>query len=185
MANIDKDKLNQTYGINDDKFIEYLNKFNTLKKIVNIGDATVVPKEKIMNVYNRFIYYNSLGHNLDTIVDETIPIIKKLFFDNESGYYNYKLPAIDTSLINTEDKCLVFISNRICMLRLIFSTKVEIPANTLLFKLAPSPVSNICETVITNNGDVKFLIDYDGIVTTNKILPNTVVNTSVTYIISK
>ena len=182
---IDKDKLIQVYGIDDDKFVEYLNKFATFKKIVNIGDSTVVPKEKIMNVYNRFIYYNSLGHNLDTIVTETLPIIKKLFFSDQTGYYKYYLPEIDKSLIDTAKKSIIFISNRICMVRLMFTTKVEIPTNTLLFDITPSPVANICETVTTDNGDVKLLIDYDGIFTMNKIPPNTYVNTSFTYIISQ
>ena len=184
MANIDKDNLIQVYGIDDDKFIEYLNKFNTFKKIVNIGDPIVVPKEKIVNVYNRFIYYNSLGHNLDTIVDETIPIIKKLFFHNGNGYYTYKLPESDPSLLSAVNS-LVVISNRICQLRLIFTTKVEIPAETFLFDLTPSPRTNFCKTLITNNGNVNLLIDYDGIFTKNKILANTYVNTSITYVISK
>ena len=184
MANIDKDKLIQTYGIDDDIFIEYLNKFFTLKKIVNIGDSNVVPKEKIINLYNSFIYYKSLGHNLDTIVDETIPIIKNLFFNNGNGYYGYKLPVIDSSLINANNS-VVYISDRICMLKLNFNSKVEIPQHTILFDISPSPMSNFRETIITNNGNVTLLIDYDGVFADNKILANTEVNKSITYIISK
>ena len=71
MADINKTKFIQTYGIDDDNFLTYLNKFATLKKIVGMGRLDVISKEKINHLYNRFIYYNSLGHNLETIIEET------------------------------------------------------------------------------------------------------------------
>ena len=88
MADINKTKFVQTYGIDDDNFITYLNKFSTLKKMVALERLDVIPKENINHLYNRFIYYNSLGHTLNTIIEETTPDIRRLFFQNGDGYFD-------------------------------------------------------------------------------------------------
>ena len=183
---IDKTKFIQTYGINDNKFIEYLNKFATLKKIVNMDRLDVISKEKLNHLYNRFIYYNSLGHNLDTIVEETTPIIRNLFYYNGNGHFEYKLPDSDGTMCDLNDS-YVAISGRVCQVKLNFITKREIKDGELLFPLIPAPVSLFRLNIARNTGIVTLLINDDGIIyngTTN--LPiNSYVPTTFTYIFKK
>ena len=131
---VDKTKFIKTYGINDDNFISYLNKFGTLKKIVNMCRLDVISKEKLNHLYNRYIYYNSLGHNLDTIVEETTPIIRNLFYYNGNGHFEYKLPGDDETVIDANSS-YVTISGRVCQVKLAFRNKKELKGSVLLFSL--------------------------------------------------
>ena len=188
MANINKDKFIQTYGINDDKFIEYLNKFGTLKKIVNMDRLDVVSKEKLNHLYNRFIYYNSLGHNLDTIVEETTPIIRNLFYFNGNGYFEYKLPDNNITLSNTNNSYIT-ISGRVCQVKLAFCNNKELKAGDIIFNLIPAPVSefriNVNETKSKNS--ISFIIDNDGIKYGSDVnLPiNSAISDTFTYLFRK
>ena len=133
MANIDKTKFIQTYGIDDDNFLAYLNKFDTLKKIIGMERLDIIPKESIRHLYNTFIYYNSLGHNLNTIVDETTPKVRELFFFNEHGYFEYNLPTIDTTSV-TDVYSRVTISGRTCQIKIYFKTTNTIPKKSFRHK---------------------------------------------------
>ena len=183
---IDKDKLIQTYGINDDKFIEYLNKFATLKKIVNMCRLDVISKEKLNNLYNRYIYYNSLGHNLNTIVEETMPNIRNLFFFDGNGYFQYELPFIKTTGISGNYSS-VAISDRVCQLKIAFDNKTELPSGTLLYELLPAPfipfrISVYCDTL----PNPTLIVSDDGItVGYDDIPPNSKVSGEITYIIKR
>ena len=183
---IDKDKLIETYGIDDDNFINYLNKFGTLKKIVNMCRLDVISKEKLNHLYNRFIYYNSLGHNLDTIVEETTPIIRNLFYFNGNGHFEYKLPDDDGLLCATND-CLVFISGRVCQINLAFTNKKEIKENDLLFSLIPAPISRFRVKIFTKSGDITLIIDDNGInyASTTDLPINSFISDTFTYIFKK
>ena len=185
MANIDKTNFIQTYGIDDDNFISYLNKFDTFKKIINMGNIDIIPIDKLNELYYRFIYYNSLGHNLDTIVDETLPIIKKLFYYDNNGFCSYTLPPIDTSMI-TLNYSTVTISDRICQVKLLFTSLTEIPKGTLLFEFLPSPYIDFRTLIQTNKGNKLLRVVNDGILFETETLPiNTQVNDSFTFIIRK
>ena len=81
MADINKTSIINTYGIDDDNFIAYLNKFKTFKNMINTGNTAIIPVDKLKELYYLFIYYCSLGHNLHTIVNETTNKVKKLFFN--------------------------------------------------------------------------------------------------------
>ena len=185
MANIDKTKLIQTYGIDDDNFIAYLNKFATLKKIVDMERLDIIPKDKLTHLYNRFIYYNSLGHNLNTIVEETTPKIRELFFFNGDGYFEYNLPVSDTTkMSNNYSK--VTISGRICQVKIQFKTVDTIPSDTLLFELLPAPFSNFNTVITYRNNDIPLYVCDDGIkLVTNSIQANIDVRDTITYIIKK
>ena len=187
MANINKTKFIQTYGIDDDNFLAYLNKFKTLKKIVDMGDLNVIPVDKLKHLYNTFIYYNSLGHDLDTIVDETTPKVRELFFFNGDGYFEYKLPPTNPSDL---DGVLtnVSISGRVCQVKLQFTTKRELDLNDIIFDLIPAPFSSFREVLFSPSiGEVSIHVTDDGIVlyTGNKIPTNTFITGSFTYIIKK
>lgn len=187
MADIDKTKFIKTYGIDDDNFITYLNKFATLKKMIGMERLDVIPKESVRHLYNRFIYYNSLGHNLDTIVDETTSDIKTLFFFNEHGYFEYKLPPANPSELD-EVMATVSISGRICQVRLQFKTKKELDLNNVIFDLIPAPYSSFRAILFSpSSGVVSIYVNDEGIVlySTTKIPANTFITGSFTYIIKK
>ena len=184
MADIDKTKFIQTYGIDDDNFLIYLNKFKTLKKIVGMERLDVIPKESVRHLYNRFIYYNSLGHNLDTIVEETTSDIRTLFFFNEHGYFEYSLPVSNTTSI-TDSYSKVTISGRICQIKIHFKTTNTIPKNTLIFELIPAPFSVFNTSINYSNTNVSIYIDDNGLSVTSDIPANTTVGGIITYIIKK
>ena len=185
MADINKTKFIQTYGIDDDNFLTYLNKFATLKKIVGMGRLDIMPKEKIRHLYNRFIYYNSLGHNLNTIVEETTSDIRRLFFFNGDGYFDYILPCYDTT--NMKDNfSRVSVCGRICQVKIQFKTVNEIPANTLLFELTPAPIYNFNTVGNYKNVFIPLYIYEDGIKLSHNSIPaNTDIRDTITYVIRK
>ena len=187
MADINKTKFIKTYGIDDDNFLAYLNKFGTLKKIVDMGRLEVISKDKLNHLYNRFIYYNSLGHTLDTIVDETTTDIRSLFFQNGDGYFEYKLPPTNPSDLD-EVLATVSISNRICQVKLQFMTKRELDLNDIIFDLIPAPYSSFRAILFSPTNSVKSIfVNDDGIVlySTTKIPANTFITGSFSYIIKK
>ena len=186
MAGINKTKFIKTYGIDDDNFLAYLNKFPTLKKMVALERLDVIPKDSIRDLYNRFIYYNSLGHTLNTIVEETTPDIRSLFFQNGNGYFEYKLSSADTTKINSAF-ARVGISNRICEIKIQFGTLKELNENDLLFDLVPAPFIDSTFNIFSKTGNNAVLkIDNDGIKVANGKLPssNEFIGTF-TYIIKK
>lgn len=185
MANINKTKFIKNYGIDDDNFLAYLNKFDTFKKIVDIGLLDVISKENINHLYNRFIYYNSLGHDLVTIVEETIPDIKNLFFFNGNGYAEYSLPANTSKISSSFSR--VTISDRICHVKLQFTIKQTLNKHDIIFALTPAPSIDFGFKLFNNdgvNGELK--ITDDGVKVNSETFPNSgeFVGT-VTYIIKK
>ena len=183
---IDKDKFIQVYGIDDDNFITYLNKFGTLKKIVNMDRLDVISKEKLNHLYNRYIYFNSLGHNLDTIVEETTPIIRNLFYFNGNGHFEYILPDDDGTLCSM-NKSFVTISGRVCQVKINLSTKKELKNGDYLFSLIPAPVSEFRLNIPRNAGNLSFMIDDNGIEydTKDNLQPPAYISASITYIFRK
>ena len=185
MADINKTSFINTYGIDDDNFLVYLNKFGTLKKIVDMGRLDVISKEKLNHLYNRFIYYNSLGHTLDTIVNETTSDIRSLFFFNGNGYFMYILPPTNSISIK-DNSSVVAISGRTCQVKLVFVANTEIKKDTLIFNLTPAPFYAFRADITTNTNNVEFTVNDDGIVLNNGSIPaNTKVSGSITYIIKK
>lgn len=187
MANINKTNFIKTYGIDDDNFLAYLNKFGTLKKIVDMGRLEVISKEKLKHLYNRFIYYNSLGHTLDTIVEETTTDIRSLFFFNGDGYFEYILPPTNPSYLD-EVLASVSVFGRICQVKLQFKTKIELDLNNIIFDLIPAPYSSFRDILFSpTNNTIPIYVTDEGIVLyrTTKIPANTFITGSFTYIIKK
>ena len=187
MIDIDKNKLIKTYGIDDDNFISYLNKFKTLKKIINLGITTAIPVEKLRELYNIFVYYFSLGHDLNTIVNETIANVRSLFFFNGDGYFEYSLPVTDGIEVS-KNACAVAIDGRTCHVKIGLVTSKEIPQGTLIFKLAPAPYSECRSGVIwtSNSNDITLIADDNGIRLGNgNIAVNCTISGTFTYVIKK
>ena len=184
---IDKDKFIKTYGINDDKFIEYLNKFGTLKKVVNMGRLDIIPKEKLNHLYNRYIYYNSLGHNLETIAEETLPYVRNLFFFGGNGYLEYKLPVAD-GIEFSKNASAVSISGRTCHVKIGLIVTKPVPQDTVIFELTPAPFSECRSPVIwTSNSDyVSLIADDNGIrLAQGNLAKDCTISGAFTYVIGK
>lgn len=180
---VDKNVLTNVYGIDDDNFVDYLNKFSTLKKVINLATVEHLPVEKIRHLYNSFLYYFSLGHNLDTIVDETTPVIKRLFFFNGEGYLRYKLP--DDKRIRS-NYSFVDICGRISLIRLRFVTSQEITENDCLFETLPSPTMVLRTIIPTDVGSKNVVVSEDGLNIYNDTIPSdTVVSGTIVYPVIK
>lgn len=179
--NIDKTKFIKNYDIDDDNFIDYLNKTYTLKKIINLGNFNAISKEKLLNLYNIYVYYKSLGHTTTTILEETKPNIKNLFFFN--GYANFKYSLTPNSGINIiPNVSNVCISDSICTLILNFTNKNLLNNNLLLFSMIPAPKSEFQDIVNTTNGVISLKVNDDGISLVSGDLPaNTTVKGVITY----
>ena len=184
MIDIDKTKLIQTYGIDDDNFIAYLNKFKTLKKIINLGITNAIPVEKLRKLYNIFVYYFSLGHDLNTIAEETIPKIRELFFFNGNGYLTYNLTGGDNI---TGGYSRVSITGRICQVRIGFTTSKQINAGDLIYENAPAPIFEFRDTVSTNlSGNKVLKINETGIFLNEGTIPaNNAVYGETTFIVER
>ena len=183
MIDINKDKLIKVYGIDDDNFIAYLNKFKTLKKIINLGITSAIPVEKLRELYNIFVYYFSLGHDLDTIVNETITNVRTLFFFNGNGYLTYALG--DTN--NTKGSySRVAITGRICQVRIGFTTSKQINAGDLIYENAPAPIFEYRDDVYTNSGNKVLKINETGIyLNDGTIQVNSTVYGETTFIVER
>ena len=180
---VDKNILINVYGIDDNNFVTYLNKFNTLKKVFNLGAVKFLPAEKVRELYNSFIYYFSLGHNMDTIVNDTLPIVKKLFFLNGEGNLKYKLPDDERFEQNSS---YVHIVGRVCHIKLNFITTQEIKNNTVFFNFIPSPTLVHDSIISTSKGYVLLSIRNEGLLMIEDTLPvNTAVRGNLTYIVDK
>ena len=181
---VDKNILINLYGIDDDNFVDYLNKHNTVKKIINLGRVKHLPIEKIRELYNIFVYYFSLGHDLNTIVDETMPDIKRLFFFNGNGYLFYDLTGGDNI---TAGYSKVAIAGRICQVRIGFTAAKEIKEGDLIYDLVPAQIFEFRDSVSTNlSGDKVLRINETGIFLNEGTIPvNNSVYGDIIYIIGK
>ena len=169
---IDKNILINVYGIDDNNFVDYLNKFGTLKKVINLASVEHLPVKKVRELYNTYLYHFSLGHNIDTIIDETTPVIKRLFFFNGEGYLKYKLP--DDKRIRS-NYSYVEICGRICLLRLRFVTSQEITENDILFETLPSPTMVLRTIIPTDAGSKNVIVSDDGLNIYNDTIPSDII----------
>ena len=178
---IDKSKFIKNYNIDDNGFIDYLNKTYTLKKIINLGNFNAIPREKLLHLYNIYVYYKSLGHTTLTILEETKPNIKNLFFFN--GYANFMytvIPNSGVSIITNVSK--ICVSDSICTLILNFTNKNLLNNNLLLFSMIPAPKTEFQDIVNTTNGIISLKVNNDGISLVSGDLPaNTTVKGVITY----
>ena len=187
MANIVRQEFVNFYGIDDINFVAFLQFFDTFSKIVSMYNETVIPKNKMMHLYNRYIYYKSLGHDNKTITEEMLPYIRSEFFFDGNGTFEYKLPTKLNSI--SVNNSFVSISGKVCQIKFNFMVGQDINANSRLFDLSPAPFSPFEFYLPTVLGDAKnslhITINSDGIITMDKILTNTIVSGSITYIFTK
>ena len=181
MADINKTSIIKTYGIDDDNFIAYLNKFKTFKNMINTGNTTIIPVDKLKELYYLFVYYCSLGYNLDTIVNETTNKVKKLFFNEGNEFFQYDLIPVNSTTV-TGNYSRVIISGNICQIRTGFTSAKQLNKDVTLFSNIPSPVFEFRDIIYTNSGNKAIRVNGNGIMAYDVIPASNTVNGSITYI---
>ena len=175
------------YGIDDINFVAFLQSFDTFSKIISMYNETVIPKNKMIHLYNRYIYYNSLGHDNKTITEEMMPYIRSEFFFDGNATFEYKLSTKFNSI--SVNNSFVSISGKVCQIKFNFMVGQVINANARLFDLSPAPFSAFEFYLPTVLGGTKnslhITINSNGITSMDKIEPNTIVSGSITYIFTK
>ena len=77
--------------------------------------------DKLKELYYLFIYYCSIGYNLDTIVNETTNKVKKLFFNEGNEFFQYDLIPVNSTSV-TGNYSRVIITGNVCQIRLGFTS---------------------------------------------------------------
>ena len=181
MADINKTSIINTYGIDDDNFIAYLNKFKTFKNMINTGNTSIIPVDKLKELYYLFVYYCSLGHNLDTIVNETTNKVKKLFFNEGNEFFQYDLIPVNSTSVTGNYSRVIIVGN-ICQIRIGFTSSKQLNKDDILFSNIPSPVPEFRDIIYTNSGNKTIRINGNGIMVYDVIPASNTVNGSITYI---
>ena len=80
MKAINKTKFKQVYGIDDNNFINFLDDRNcaTFKSLSKYCDKNIISKKDMETVYNRYIYYKSIGLDDKTINGELKNVYREI-----------------------------------------------------------------------------------------------------------
>ena len=80
MKAINKTKFKQVYGIDDNNFISFLDDRNcaTFKSLSKYCDKNIISKKDMETVYNRYIYYKSIGLDDKTINGELKNVYREI-----------------------------------------------------------------------------------------------------------
>lgn len=103
MKAISTTKFKRAYGISDENFINFLDDRNyvTFKSLSKYCDKDIISKEDMETVYNRYIYYKSIGLDNKTINEELKNVYREIIhklnyikikdFEYNSGYIQLNL----------------------------------------------------------------------------------------------
>ena len=80
MKAINKTKFKQVYDIDDNNFISFLDDRNcaTFKSLSKYCDTNIISKKDMETVYNRYIYYKSIGLDDKTINGELKNVYREI-----------------------------------------------------------------------------------------------------------
>ena len=96
-------KFKQAYGISDENFMNFLDDRNyvTFKSLSKYCDTNIISKKDMETVYNRYIYYKSIGLDDKTINEELKNVYREIIhklnnikiknFEYNSGYIKLNL----------------------------------------------------------------------------------------------
>ena len=149
--------------------------------MINTGNTTIIPVDKLKELYYLFVYYCSIGYNLDTIVNETTNKVKKLFFNDGNEFFQYDLIPVNSTSV-TGNYSRVIITGNICQIRIGFTSSKQLNKDDILFSNIPSPVPEFRDIIYTNSGNKTIRINGNGIMVYDVIPASNTVNGSITYI---
>lgn len=174
-------KFKQAYGISDENFLKFIDDKNcaTFKSLSKYCDKNIISKKDMETVYNRYIYYKSIGLDDKTINEELKNVYREIIhklntvkikkFEYSSSYLQLNFEGAYNSLTFLDD--LIILSLEMEVTQAI--TGFNLP---LLYNL-PVPYG-VSELFLSNNakidsqGDMVFI---DG------TLAGTKIKTTITY----
>lgn len=181
MKSINKTKFKEAYNISDENFINFLNDRNyvTFKSLIRYYDTNIISKKDMETVYNRYIYYKSIGLDDETINEELKNVYREIIhklnhveikkFEYSPNYLKLYLGGVYNSLTFLDD--LVILSLDIEVKQAVTGFDVSV-----LYNL-PVPY-DVDKLFLSNN----FEIDSSGDIVLKEGTPvGTKINTTITY----
>ena len=181
MKALNKTNFKKAYDISDENFLKFIDdkNYTTFKSLSRYCDTNIISKKDMETVYNRYIYYKSIGLDDKTINEELKNVYREIIhklnsvkikkFEYSSGYIELNLNGAFNSLTFLDD--LVILSLEMEVKETI--TGFSIPG---LYNL-PVPYG-AKELFLSENAE----IDSSGdIVIKENTLAGTKINTTITY----
>ena len=162
MKALSKTKFKQTYNISDENFINFIDDRNyaTFKSLCRYCDTNIISKKDMETVYNRYIYYKSIGLDDKTINEELKNVYREIIHklnNVEIKKFEYASSYLQLNLFNS----LTFLDDLI-----ILSLDIEVKQAITGFGIAclynlpvPYGVSELFlsdYTKIDSTGDIYF-----------------------------
>lgn len=160
MKAINTTKFKQAYGISDENFLKFLDDRNcaTFKSLSKYCDPNIISKKDMETVYNRYIYYKSIGLDDKTINKELKNVYREIInnLNNvEIKKFEYASSYVQLNLYNS----LTFLDDLV-----ILSLDIEIKQAITGFGIAC-----LYNLPVPYNVDKLFLSDYANIDSTGDI----------------
>ena len=181
MKALSKTNFKKAYGISDENFLSFLDDRNcaTFKSLSKYCDTNIISKKDMETVYNRYIYYKSIGLDDKTINEELKNVYREIIhklnyvkikkFEYNSSYIELNLDGAYNSLTFLDD--LIILSLEMEVTQAI--TGFDLP---LLYSLpVPYGVSNL---FLSENAEINSSGD---IVIKENTLAGTKIKTTITY----
>ena len=178
MKALSKTKFKQAYGISDENFMNFLDDRNyvTFKSLSKYCDTNIISKKDMETVYNRYIYYKSIGLDDKTINEELKNVYREIIHklnNVEIKKFEYASSYLQLNLFNS----LTFLDDLI-----ILSLDIEVTQEITGFSISglsylPVPYG-VTKLFLSNNSE----IDSSGEIVIKKNTPaGTKINTTITY----
>ena len=181
MKALSKTNFKKAYDISDENFLNFIDDRNyaTFKSLSRYCDTNIISKKDMKTVYNRYIYYKSIGLDDKTINEELKNVYREIIhklntvkikkFEYSSSYVELNLNGAYNSLTFLDDLIILSLDMEVTQT----ITGFSIPG---LYNL-PVPYG-VSELFLSEN--VK--IDSSGdIILKENTLAGTKINTTITY----
>ena len=115
MKALSKTNFKKAYDISDENFLKFLDDKNcvTFKSLSKYCDTNIISKKDMETVYNRYIYYKSIGLDDKTINGELKNVYREIIhklnnvkikkFEYASSYVQLNLNGVNNSLTFLDD----------------------------------------------------------------------------------
>lgn len=119
MKALNKTNFTKAYGISDENFLKFIGdkNYTTFKSLSRYCDTNIISKKDMETVYNRYIYYKSIGLDDKTINEELKNVYREIIhnlnnveikkFEYSSGYVKLYLGGAYTSLTFLDDLAIL------------------------------------------------------------------------------